>query len=457
MAKSYLSNSDYVKPALPIIVQTYPEHTLEIGEFIRTTLDLTMYKPFSSEPGFYSFSVLPKFNQITTVISGTDVETLLSDPAIQAIFPDKTSHINQATFPTAPPEGTFYAPIGFTRPTLGGENVSGKYMYFTSMQWVKKLIGADIANAKGYTGLNVSVAVIDTGGTYMNPMTPPGRIIKQTAIPGLFTDACGHGEWCVSAIVGRRSIDNTFTTINQKAVINEGVAPDVTMYSIKGLGFVIGTGSNSMLLKGLHMALEDGVQITSCSWGGSASGLKQPQDSPFYNAYTTLVNAGIIPVQAAGNSGPNPNTLDDPGDLPNVLTVGATNVVSNPKPFGPAGMVSYFSSRGPTNWGATKPDVVTPTTITDNAITGALSMAYTHIVHNMQALAGTSMSTPVAAGLLALMDQAYYVQTGKYMTLTDVNNMLTAVYGNNTSNDYGYGLLSWDVFETWMNDLGFKI
>jgi hypothetical protein len=455
MARSYLKNSDYVRPATPIIVQTYPEHTEEVGNFIMNNLDLTAYKPIVSEQGFYGFSILKKFNQITTVVSGPDIEDLKNDPGIEAIFPDNLVFVKQL-FPTVPPEGTFYAPIGFNRPTLKGGSVSGRYMYFTSMEWIKKLIGADVANAKGYTGVNTSVAVVDTGGTYMNSMTA-GKIIKQTVIPGVFTDANGHGEWCTSAIAGRRVVDNTFTMINQKPVVNEGVAPGTTLFSIKALGFVIGTGSNSMLLKGLHMALEDGVNIISCSWGGSASGLNNPQDSVFYSAYDTIVKAGIIPVQAAGNSGPNPNTIDDPGDLPNVLTVGATNAVSNPKPFGPAGYVSDFSSRGPTNWGATKPDVVIPTTITDSAITGVLSAAYTHYVHNMQALAGTSMSTPVAAGLIALMDQAYFKQTQKYMTLNDVFNMLTSVYGNNKTNDYGYGLLSWNVFEEWMIMQGYTI
>ncbi|MGC9079747.1 MAG: S8 family peptidase [Nanopusillaceae archaeon] len=450
MVRNYLKSSDFVRAALPVIVQTNPQHTEEIGDFIRTNLDISTYKPILSEPGFYSFSILKRFNQITTVISGPDANELLQEPNIEAVYPDNLIFVK--AFPIVPPEGVFYTPVGIQRHGTS----RAKYMYFTSMEWVKRLIGADVANSKGYIGNGVSVAVVDTGGTYMNSMTA-GKIIKQTVIPGVFTDANGHGEWCASAIAGRRAVDNVFTAINQKQVINEGVAPGVTLYSIKALGFVIGTGSNSMLLKGLHMALEDGVNIISCSWGGSASGLKMPEDSVFYSAYNTIVQAGIIPVQAAGNSGPNPNTIDDPGDLPNVLTVGSTNAVSNPSPFGPAGYVSDFSSRGPTNWGAIKPDVVAPTTITDSAITGMLSGAYTHVVHNMQALAGTSMSTPVVAGLIALMNDAFHKQTGRYLTLTDIFDMLTAIYGSKKTNDYGYGLMSWDVFEQWMQSQGYKV
>jgi len=96
------------------------------------------------------------------------------------------------------------------------------------------------------------------------------------------------------------------------------------------------------------MAHSLGADVVSCSWGGSAAGLKQPQDSVFYKPTKIMVDSGQVVVFAAGNSGPNPNTIDDPGDLPDVLTVGAYNAVDNSSQpsFGPAGMVAGFSSRG---------------------------------------------------------------------------------------------------------------
>jgi subtilase family serine protease len=67
------------------------------------------------------------------------------------------------------------------------------------------------------------------------------------------------------------------------------------------------------------------------------------------------------------------------------------------------------------------------------------------------------MSTPVVAGLIALMNDAFHKQTGRYLTLTDIFDMLTAIYGSKKTNDYGYGLMSWDVFEQWMQSQGYKV
>ncbi|MEM3872114.1 MAG: S8 family serine peptidase [Nitrososphaeria archaeon] len=442
---------------VPVLIQSSPNKTSEIADWIYNNYELTKYKPIASEYSpLFLFNTITDFNLISAVISGPAIETIASDPDVKNVFLNRQKTILQTIFPVAPASNTYNAPYAITVPRpLQGQSgtVSGKYMYFTSMETIRQLVGADIANQSGYTGKGMKVAVVDTGGTWFNEYTR-GKIIKQTAIPPILTDANGHGEWTISAIVGNKCQDYTFTNINNSPVINQGIAPDVTLYSIKGLGFVVGTGSDSMLINALSMAMKDGVNVVSCSWGGSASGIMTPEDSPYYDVFNTLVNNGIIPVVAAGNSGPNSNTIADPGDLPNVLTVGATNVVSNPSPFGQAGTVADFSSRGPTNWGTIKPDIVGPGAIIDSGITGVLSGAYTHWVHEAQALAGTSMATPIVAGLITLMNQAFYLNLGRYMTLFDVQNMINTSlidYKNFIpNNQFGYGFLTWPVFVKYM-------
>lgn len=58
--------------------------------------------------------------------------------------------------------------------------------------------------------------------------------------------------------------------------------------------------------------------------------------------------AGIVPVFSIGNSGPNCNTANSPGDIKDVIGVGSTMITDS---------ISSFSSVGPTLDGRMKPDI----------------------------------------------------------------------------------------------------
>src|SRR5258708_9823417 len=67
--------------------------------------------------------------------------------------------------------------------------------------------------------------------------------------------------------------------------------------------------------------------------------------------------SGIVVVAAAGNRGPGPLTIDAPGDVPYVITVGA--VTDNYYPLQQKQYrLAAFSSAGPAFVGFVKPDVV---------------------------------------------------------------------------------------------------
>ena len=69
--------------------------------------------------------------------------------------------------------------------------------------------------------------------------------------------------------------------------------------------------------------------------------------------------AGIVVVVAAGNEGPSPMTIDVPGNVPYVITVGA--LTDNYSPTIPSDWrLASFSSTGPTYEGFVKPEVVAP-------------------------------------------------------------------------------------------------
>jgi serine protease AprX len=137
--------------------------------------------------------------------------------------------------------------------------------------------------------------------------------------------------------------------------------------------------------------------------------------SPLCTAVDRLVQAGVVVVASAGNTGYGvvqsdqrdtrvglSNTINDPGNAALAITVGATHR-DCPHTYG----VSYFSSKGPTGDGRLKPDLVAP----GERITSCASGRLREAIGGARALApeipcyvddsGTSMAAPHVSGAIA--------------------------------------------------------
>lgn len=132
-----------------------------------------------------------------------------------------------------------------------------------------------------------------------------------------------------------------------------------------------------------------------------------------------LAQKGIVLVNSAGNSGMGPwKKIVFPADAYDIITVGALNMEKKNAPF---------SGVGPTQDGRVKPDVMalgSPTAL----ISGRGS-----ITRDM----GTSFSTPVVAGLVACLWQAFPEKTA----LQIINLVRQTSNGyEKPDNIYGYGM-----------------
>ncbi len=128
----------------------------------------------------------------------------------------------------------------------------------------------------------------------------------------------------------------------------------------------IGSGSLETVMEGVDWCIQynqdhpnDKIDIISMSLGSTAQPFSKENDDPMVQIVEEAWNSGITVCVAAGNEGPDSQTIASPGISNLVITVGALddrNTAENKTDDGAAS----FSSRGPTIYGETKPDILAP-------------------------------------------------------------------------------------------------
>ncbi|MHB1319226.1 MAG: S8 family peptidase [Anaerolineae bacterium] len=234
----------------------------------------------------------------------------------------------------------------------------------------------------GWDGTGVRIAIIDTGIDVDHPDFT-GRIAEMVDLVGEGpVDENGHGTHCAGIALGAGTASGGRY---------RGVAPGALLYSAKVLHRG-GQGMMSDVMAGIEWAVEQQVHIISLSLGG-------PGPSDGHDALSDIcdaaVESGVTVCVAAGNDGPSSYTIGSPGAARRVLTVGASTDEDT---------VAPFSSRGPTADSRIKPDLVAPghlitaTRAADTELGSPVDAYYTEC-------SGTSMATPLVAGICALLLQ----------------------------------------------------
>jgi serine protease AprX len=108
------------------------------------------------------------------------------------------------------------------------------------------------------------------------------------------------------------------------------------------------------------------------------------------------VERGIMVCVAAGNSGPRASSIGPPGCARQVITVGASTDDD---------AVLEASSRGPTTDGRVKPDILFPGSVIISCRGKGTSLG-SPLNHEYTEASGTSMATPHASGVAALLLEA---------------------------------------------------
>ncbi|MGB3714140.1 MAG: S8 family serine peptidase [Candidatus Promineifilaceae bacterium] len=306
-----------------------------------------------------SYRVLWIVNAIQVTGRPSILPILSSQPGIERIVPDTPKLLldeDNETF-GLPPAGI----------TWGLENIRAGHVW----------------DGLGIDGSGVVVGVMDTGVDWLHPSlqenyrgfgggSDPDHLASWfDAIDGTGApfDPRGHGTHVAGTAVGKNGI---------------GVAPGAHWMAVRildanGFGTVgnIHAGFQWLLAPGGDPSLSP--DVVNNSWGSQSNILD------FLADVEAIKSAGIIPIFAAGNSGPGGGTIHTPAGYPDTFAVGASDDID---------AVAWFSSRGPSAFSAEpKPAIVAPGTYVLSARPGE-GYSYRN---------GTSMAAPHVAGVFALM------------------------------------------------------
>ena len=310
------------------------------------------------------------------------------------------------------------------------ENTKINFAYGSSANQIQMLNG-QVLHQQNYTGTGKVIAIMDAGFPGVNTAQPFQRLRDNNQIVGgydfvsrnsNFYTGNSHGTLVLSTMGGYK--DNALV----------GTAPDAAYYL-----FITEDAASenpveeSLWVEAAERADSLGVDIVNTSLGYFEF------DNPSYNhTYSEMNGAtafisrgaeiafsrGMIIVAAAGNEGGTSKPyIAVPADAFSVIAVGAVNATK---------VKASFSSIGPTSDGRIKPDVMA------QGVASVLSNEFGTIT----TANGTSFSSPIMAGMIASLWQAYPNKTNKQIRQLVIESGDRFTQPNN---QYGFGIPDFSV------------
>ena len=276
--------------------------------------------------------------------------------------------------------------------------------------------GIRAAWAKGITGKDVTVAVIDTGIAPVAGLSTPGKVMNgpdlsfESQRAGTrYVDGYGHGTHMAGIIAGR---DDKFDPKNPNPTKFAGVAPDAQLLNVK-VGAADGGADVSQVIAALDWVVahrkDNGMNVRVVNLAYGTESVQPWQVDPLARAVENAWKAGLVVVTAAGNDGLDAPSLLMPAVDPHVLAVGAVDDAGTATPADD--VVADFTNGGNET---RRPDVLAPgksvvslrvpgsyvdTQHPEGLVTGDVSNRFFRG-------SGTSQATAVTSGEVALLLQA---------------------------------------------------
>ncbi|MBQ2705363.1 MAG: S8 family peptidase [Agathobacter sp.] len=249
------------------------------------------------------------------------------------------------------------------------------------MERVKQVVHAKEVYKKGYSGKGIRIALLDTG-VFQHENLEGNIIYFKDYINHRKEcyDDNGHGTHIAGILCGHSSH-------NEKRFF--GMAPNAELLVFKILD-KNGSGSTDTAINALdwikHNHRRYNIKLLNFSMGYLPNTNPKMQER-LIERLESLWEEGVTIITAAGNNGPEENSISVPGISRKVITVGSSDDIflENER--------LRYGGRGPTSCCIVKPEILAPGT-------DILSLSINP--NGFSKKSGTSMSVPIVCGALAL-------------------------------------------------------
>jgi minor extracellular serine protease Vpr len=288
------------------------------------------------------------WNGVSVNVPAADAGVLASVPGVQSIYP-----VNTVTLASPLPTQSESSDGGL--PITGGSST-------IDLAHSTIMIGSNLANASGWTGQGVKVAIVDSGVDYTHPdlggcfglgckviggwdfvgntydanpqdstyqpiphpdadpaPCDPNVADQIAQQPGAGSSSAAHGTHVAGIVAAKAASANGVT----------GVAPDASILAYRVFGCNGSTGDD-VIIAALERAYNDGARVLNMSLGDAFNNFAS---SPDAMASAALVANGVVVVASAGNSGANGlYSVGAPSVGNGVISVASVQNLSFPAP-----------------------------------------------------------------------------------------------------------------------------